>query len=113
VSSFPKRRHLEKGVRGPWEAGNQGARYEEAGFVGGGHAAKRPGQKAPTFGHVKSVYGLAMQQRKHHRLRFNHPGVWFVEGRGKPYFPATWEGWIIFLGLLLGPFIAAALSLGG
>jgi hypothetical protein len=54
-----------------------------------------------------------MQPRKHSRVRFNHPSDWFVEGRGKPYFPATWEGWAIFIGLLIGPFIAAAFSLGG
>ena len=56
---------------------------------------------------------MVMKLKKHRRLRFNHPGNWFEEGRGKPYFPATWEGWVIFLGFLLGPFIAAAFSLGG
>ena len=46
-------------------------------------------------------------------MRFNHPTEWFVAGRGKPYFPATWEGWTAFLMLLCGPFIAAFFGLGG
>jgi len=44
--------------------------------------------------------------------RFHHPSEWFVEGRGKPYFPATWEGWTIFLALLGLPFILALIGVG-
>jgi hypothetical protein len=44
------------------------------------------------------------------RLRVHHPSDWFVKGRGKPYVPATWEGWIIFLGLLSLPFILALIE---
>jgi hypothetical protein len=54
-----------------------------------------------------------MQPRKNHRWRFNHPGDWFVEGLGKTWYPAAWEGWVIFLSILIGPFIAAAFHLGG
>jgi hypothetical protein len=46
------------------------------------------------------------------RLRVHHPSDWFVKGRGKPYVPATWEGWIIFLGLLSLPFILALIEVG-
>lgn len=46
------------------------------------------------------------------RSRLNHPSAWFVVGRGKPYFPATWEGWTIFLALLGFPFLAMLLGLG-
>lgn len=46
------------------------------------------------------------------RSRFNRPSDWFIAGRGKPYFPATWEGWTIFLTLLGFPFLAMLLGIG-
>ena len=46
------------------------------------------------------------------RLTFHPPREWFVEGRGKPYMPATWEGWLIVLPLIASPLIASLIGFG-
>jgi len=56
---------------------------------------------------VANMIGVAKD-----RSRFNHPSDWFIAGRGKPYFPVTWEGWTIFLTLLGFPFLAMLLGIG-
>jgi len=44
------------------------------------------------------------------RFRFNHPLDWFGPGIGKPLFPRTWEGWVLFLGFFA---VIGAFSLFG
>lgn len=53
-----------------------------------------------------------MPAKRPRTWRFNHPTEWFTTGRGKSWFPVTWEGWVIFLALLIVPFVLASLGMG-